>query len=254
MKFDRDAFLAKLGGAAAVAALSHQQRAEALEAEMVRLLEEQDAVSRSSPRQLAENPSRSKPVPKADSSLPAMPEAPTLMDFFERRFSTAHVLRSAQHALATGQPERTVFACLVHDVGHVLWSDHGWWGSRLFEPYVDARISWAIRYHQTLLFYPDDSVNYDYPRIYSRVFGEDYVPDGHTEEAYRYVRGHKWYMEARLVTLGDQRGFVPDLDVELEDFTDIIGRNFRQPKEGLGQGDSLSAHMWRAIINAGVLD
>jgi hypothetical protein len=35
--------------------------------------------------------------------------------------------------------------------------------------------------------------------------------------------------------------------VDLDVFTDIIGRNFRQPKEGLGFDDSPSAHMWRTI-------
>jgi hypothetical protein len=35
--------------------------------------------------------------------------------------------------------------------------------------------------------------------------------------------------------------------VELEEFTDIVGRNFRQPKEGLGFDNSASAHMWRTI-------
>jgi hypothetical protein len=34
----------------------------------------------------------------------------------------------------------------------------------------------------------------------------------------------------------------------LEDFTDIIGRNFRQPEEGLGFDSSPVAHMWRTII------
>ena len=33
-----------------------------------------------------------------------------------------------------------------------------------------------------------------------------------------------------------------------EEFTDIIGRNFRQPKEGLGFDNSPVAHMWRAMI------
>jgi hypothetical protein len=36
--------------------------------------------------------------------------------------------------------------------------------------------------------------------------------------------------------------------VDVEDFTDIIGRNFRQPKEGLGFDGSPVAHMWRSII------
>ena len=37
-------------------------------------------------------------------------------------------------------------------------------------------------------------------------------------------------------------------EVELEEFTDIIGRNFRQPEEGLGFDNSPVAHMWRAMI------
>jgi len=32
------------------------------------------------------------------------------------------------------------------------------------------------------------------------------------------------------------------------DFVDIIGRNFKQPKEGLGFDSSPTAHMWRTII------
>ena len=32
-------------------------------------------------------------------------------------------------------------------------------------------------------------------------------------------------------------------------FADIIGRNFKQPKEGLGYDNSPSAHMWRTIAN-----
>jgi hypothetical protein len=35
--------------------------------------------------------------------------------------------------------------------------------------------------------------------------------------------------------------------VELEEFEDIIGRNFRQPEEGLGFDNSPSAHMWRTL-------
>jgi hypothetical protein len=36
--------------------------------------------------------------------------------------------------------------------------------------------------------------------------------------------------------------------VNLEDFTDVIGRNFKQPKEGLGYDNSPVAHMWRTLI------
>jgi len=35
--------------------------------------------------------------------------------------------------------------------------------------------------------------------------------------------------------------------VELEEFTDVVGRHFRQPKEGLGFDRSPAAHMWRTI-------
>jgi hypothetical protein len=36
--------------------------------------------------------------------------------------------------------------------------------------------------------------------------------------------------------------------VDPEIFTDIIGRNFREPKEGLGFDGSPVAHMWRTMI------
>ena len=36
--------------------------------------------------------------------------------------------------------------------------------------------------------------------------------------------------------------------VDVDDFTDIIGRHFRQPKEGLGFDGSPVAHMWRSMI------
>jgi hypothetical protein len=32
-------------------------------------------------------------------------------------------------------------------------------------------------------------------------------------------------------------------------FTDMNGRHFKQPKEGLGNDDSPTAHMWRTIAN-----
>ena len=38
-------------------------------------------------------------------------------------------------------------------------------------------------------------------------------------------------------------------EVKIEEFTDIIGRQFKQPKEGLGFDNSPSSHMWRTIMN-----
>ena len=59
---------------------------------------------------------------------------------------------------------------------------------------------------------------------------------------------HKWYMSGRLITMNDIYSFDPNLHPRLEDFVDVIGRHFRQPKEGLGYDGSPVAHMWRAII------
>jgi hypothetical protein len=55
-------------------------------------------------------------------------------------------------------------------------------------------------------------------------------------------------MTARLITLNDLYAFDPHARVSLDTFTDIIGRNFRQPKDGLGFDGSPVAHMWRTII------
>ena len=79
------------------------------------------------------------------------------------------------------------------------------------------------------------------------MFGVDYVPPPHIEAAYKYAKGHKWYSAARAVTVNDLYAFDPSTTVAIEEFTDIIGRNFRQPEEGLGFDSSPSAHMWRTL-------
>jgi len=61
------------------------------------------------------------------------------------------------------------------------------------------------------------------------------------------VRKHKWYMEPRLVTVNDLYAFDPITVVTLDPFVDIIGRHFKQPKDGLGNDNSAVAHMWRSI-------
>jgi hypothetical protein len=47
--------------------------------------------------------------------------------------------------------------------------------------------------------------------------------------------------------VNDLYAFDPNARVELEEFTDIVGRHFKQPKEGLGFDASPTAHMWRTI-------
>jgi hypothetical protein len=186
-----------------------------------------------------------------DPRLPKMPDKPTLIDYFRCRFaSTSHLLQSATHALKAGLPEKVVLACLLHDIGVVSFirCDHGYWGAQMIGPYVDEEISWAVKMHQALRFFPDESVGYGYPEMYVKLFGPDYQPEPYIVEDYKRARQHKWYMTARLITTNDIYSFDPDARVNLDDFVDIIGRNFRQPKEGLGLDSSPSAHMWRTIM------
>ena len=181
--------------------------------------------------------------------LERMPEKPRLIDYFKLRFAPAsHLLRSADLALKASMDEDIVFACLIHDLGQVLMkTDHGWWGAQLFGPYVSEKVSFAIRFHQALRFFPDASVKYEYPIDYNVIFGSDYEPPIYIKKAYQYCRQHKWYMAARLITVNDDYAFDPSHQVDLNKFEDIIGRNFKQPLDGLGYDNSAVAHMWRSI-------
>ncbi|MBT2186914.1 HD domain-containing protein [Sphingobium nicotianae] len=185
-----------------------------------------------------------------DPRIPAMPEKPTLQDFFRMRFgNTQHVLQSAKLARDAGHDEKVVLACLLHDISVTgfINGDHGYWGAALVEPYVDEEVSWAIRAHQILRFFPDESVGYTYPEAYIKYFGPDFTPEPYVHEAYKLFKDHKYYMTGRLICLNDYYAFDPSVRVELEEFEDIIARNFRQPEEGLGFDHSPSAHMWRTI-------
>jgi hypothetical protein len=182
--------------------------------------------------------------------LTPMPANPTLYDFFKLRFmnTSKHVLQSAALAKKNGMSEEIVLACLLHDVvQEIMRTDHGWWGAQLFEPYVPEKVSFAIRYHQALRYFPDPAVGYEYPDLYRQLFGSDYVPPPYIQATYDMVRKHPWYMDARLVTVNDLYAFDPSAAVSIDPFVDIIGRHFKQPKEGLGNDGSPVAHMWRSI-------
>ncbi len=187
-----------------------------------------------------------------DSRLPAMPDKPTLLDFFRCRFdipALAHLLQSANLAQKNGLSDKMVLACLLHDiaVAGFIRTDHGYWGAQLIEPYVDEEVSWAIRAHQALRFFPDESVGYAYPDNYRKMFGDDYQPEPYVVAAYEEARKHKWYMSARIICVNDLYSFDPDVHVELEQFEDVIGREFRQPAEGLGNDNTPASHMWRTL-------
>lgn len=186
-------------------------------------------------------------------ALPKMPERPRLLDFYRLRFgavTTNHLLQSAKLALDGGFPEKTVMACLVHDIanGALIRTDHGFWGAQLIAPYVDEEIAWAVQHHQVLRFFPDESVGYAYPDSYIRFFGRDYRPPEYIRRAYESARNHRWYMTGRQITLNDIYSFKEGVVVDPDIFTDIIGRHFREPEEGLGFDNSPVAHMWRTMI------
>ena len=249
MEIDRRAFIAALGGAAAIETMASEELADALEHHMMDAIDQQGAPN----NQLAIRRGAGSifSIRGADPKpLEPMPEKPTLVDFFERRFAPAtHVLQSATDALRKGEPEERILACLLHDVVlNLIKVDHGWWGAQLVEPYVSAKVSWAIRYHQALRFYPDPSVGYEYPELYNRIFGKDYVPMPYIKATYEEARKHRWYMEARMITVHDLYAFDPTMKVSMDPFIDIIGRHFKQPKEGLGFDNSPVAHMWRTLI------
>jgi len=113
---------------------------------------------------------------------------------------------------------------------------------------VDPEVSWAIEKHQALRFFPDPEVGYEYPEAYIDFFGADYQPEPYIVAAYESAKKHKWYMTARLITLYDLYSFDEEVEVDIDEFADIIERHFRQPKEGLGFDDSPVAHMWRSMI------
>ena len=184
-------------------------------------------------------------------ALPPMPAKPTLADFFQLRFQEAqHTMQSAARAMKNGLPEEIVFACLLHDTGMALqMPDHGYVGAALYEPYVDEKVSWAIRYHQALRFFPDASVGYEYPDLYDDLFGKDFTPEPYIQRDYEYAKKHPWYMAARLITLNDEYSFDRTVTLTLDPFMDIIGRNFKQPPEGLGLDNTPASWMWRTIIN-----
>lgn len=188
-----------------------------------------------------------------DPALPAMPRAPRLLDFFRLRFDATtrqHLTQSAKLALDGGHEEKVVLACLLHDIsmGGLMRTDHGYWGAQLIGPYVSEEIAWSVQHHQALRYFADESVGYRYPPEYVRFFGADYRPPEYIRQAHEYARNHRWYMTSRLVTLNDKYAFEDGVQIDLEIFTDIIGRHFREPNEGLGFDGSAAAHMWRTMI------
>lgn len=271
----REELLALLGGEDAVSRMSHEDRADALEHFQAENLEAAIVARKAgkpSVQELADLidargyrrgignifiHTRSNKRPYEDTTgltvkrLAPMPKAPTLVDFLEKRINPSqHLLQSANLARKQGASEEVVLACLLHDLGvSLMRAEHGYWGAQMIEPYVSEKVAFAVRHHQPLRFFPDPAYDYEYPKGYFLTFGVDYVPPPHVIDTYRKVRDHKWYEEARLVTCNDLYAFDPEVVVTVDDFRELIGKHFRQPKEGLGFDGSPVAHMWRTFVN-----
>ncbi len=186
-------------------------------------------------------------------ALPKMPGRPTILDFFRLRFrklAVNHMLQSARNARKAGHNDKIVLACLLHDValGGLIRADHGYWGAQMIAPYVDEEVFWAVKHHQSLRYFADPDVNYEYPVAYVRFWGADYkIPDYLTRD-YENARKHRWYGSARAITLFDLYSFEENVEIDPAEFEDVVGRHFKQPEEGLGFDNSPVAHMWRSII------
>lgn len=275
MTVNREEVIQSLGGEAAVATMTHEQRADALEDFQIEKLNMETEARRKS----GKFPSVAELEDKIDKRtwrmgagklfrpgnemgrfegssgspnvkrLQPMPDKPSLYDYFALRIAPGtHLLQSAALAQARGETEEVILACLLHDIGGSLMKvDHGYWGAALIEPYVSERVSFAVRYHQALRFFPDADAGYAYPVGYYKTFGYDYVPAPYIQEAYKYARNHKYYGLARSVTTNDLYAFNPNIDPQIDDFREIIDKHFRHPAEGLGYDNSPVAHMWRSM-------
>lgn len=266
---DRRDFIAFLGGSAAVAGMTAEARADAIEHYLaaatagsavaaapkrhptVAELEAQipsRTFRRGTGRLFAEEPGTVGTI----RLLTALPEKPTLVDFFRHRFmaTAEHCLQSARLARQKNLDEEVVFACLIHDLSlNLMRTEHGFWGAQMFEPYVSERVTFIVRHHATLRFFPDKDAGYEYPELYRTMFGSDYVVPPHQQAEYEMVRRHRWYEPTRQLTVNDLYSFEQGVKVSVDDFIDVIGRHFRQPREGLGFDGSPVAHIWRSVAN-----
>ena len=187
-----------------------------------------------------------------DPRLKPMPDKPTLMDFFRLRFGSAtnHLLQSANLARKGGYNEKVVLACLLHDIGVVgfIRSDHGYWGAQLIEPYVDEEVSWAIRDHQALRFFPDEGFRLRISR--------DVCPALRRRFRSRALHQAGLRIRAAAQMVQDRAADLRQRPLRLRAGRRSAARGVRghhrpqfpQPEEGLGWDNTPASHMWRTIM------
>ena len=164
MQIDRRLFIASLGGVGAVRLMSHEAKAEALEAYMIQQLTGSQTAPKKFPttadveaqietrfyRRGVGNLFLTTQANAKVKKLAPMPAKPTLVDFFKLRFTATsnHCFQSANRAMKNKMSDEVILACLLHDtIQEIMKSDHGYWGAQMYEPYVPEKTSFAIRYH-----------------------------------------------------------------------------------------------------------
>ncbi len=186
-------------------------------------------------------------------NLPLMPEKPRLLDFFHYRFcdiASGTCCRARTLALKAGHSEKVVLACLLHDISTALPPRR----PRLLGRADDralcgrgGRLGGAEPPGAALLRRRGGGLSSTRMPTTSSSGRTTSQPE-YLCKAYEEARNHHWYMTSRLITIYDIYSFEEGVEVDPDDFTDIIGRHFRQPKEGLGFDGSPVAHMWRTMI------
>ena len=93
----------------------------------------------------------------ADPRLPKMPDKPTLIDFFKLRFASTPSAAERDPCVEgrAGRENHPGLPAARHRRGELHPLRSRLLGAQLIEPYVDEEVSWAIRVHQALRFFPD---------------------------------------------------------------------------------------------------
>ena len=91
---------------------------------------------------------------------------------------------------------------------------------------------------------------YSYPEPYIHYFGEDYQPPDYLRQACEQALRHKRYITARLITVNDVYASDPHIVIGIDDFEDVIGKHFGQPKEGLGFDSSRGPYVAHVDLSA----
>src|SRR3954468_24226174 len=125
-------------------------------------------------------------------------------------------------------------------------ADHGYWGAALIEPYVSPAVTFAVRYHQALRFFPDAmSAIISYPLSRS-------VRHGLRATAL-HSRSVSICARPQMVRLGAERDNQRPLCIQSRHQSEHrrLPRDhrstFTHPPEGLGYDNTAAAHMWRSM-------